>query len=68
MARMGCQKKWHFLIPLDASVRIEKDPASARANTGIKRELVMLNHQARGGLVGVPLLDEPLASRQRHGG
>ena len=64
MARRGCQKKWHFLIPLDASVRIEKDPASACANTGIERGLVVWYHQAGESLVGVPPLDKPLV----HGG
>ena len=60
MVRMDCQKKWHLLILLDACFRAEKEPMSARTNTGIRRLLVMGYYQAGGGLVGVPPLDEPL--------
>lgn len=50
-----------FLTKLmDIRFRAEKEPVSARANTGIERGLVMLNHQARGGLIGIPPLDKLL--------
>ena len=50
-----------FLTKLmDIRFRAEKDPVSARANTGIKRLSAMGYRQAGGGLVGIPPLDEPL--------
>ena len=45
-----------------------KKPALARANTGIERGLVMRYYQVRGGLVGVPSLNEPLVRGGRADG